>query len=44
MMMIIQQHAYTLTRFSGLWSSCVVEAHRVMRDLNMQPTTTDSIL
>lgn len=33
-----------LTRFSGLCSSCVVDAHRVMRDLNMQPTTTASIL
>lgn len=32
-----------LTRFSGLCSSCVVEAQRVMRDLNMQPTTTASI-
>ena len=32
-----------LTRFSGLCSSCVVEAQRVMRDLNMHPTTTASI-
>lgn len=31
------------TRFSGLCSSCVVEAQRVMRDLNMQPTTTASM-
>lgn len=38
-----KQHA-PLTRFSGLCSSCVVEAQRVMRDLNMQPTTTASIL
>lgn len=32
-----------LTRFSGLCSSCVVEAQRVMRHLNMQPTTTASM-
>lgn len=32
-----------LTRFSGLCSSWVVEAQRVMRDLNMQPTTTASM-
>lgn len=32
-----------LTRFSGLCSSCVVEAQRVMRDLNIHPTTTASI-
>lgn len=32
-----------LTRFSGLCSSCVVEAQRVMRDLNMHPTTTASM-
>lgn len=38
-------HPHTpLTRFSGLCSSCVVEAQRVMRDLNMQPTTTASIV
>lgn len=33
----------SLTRFSGLCSSCVVEAQRVMSDLNMQPTTTASM-
>lgn len=32
-----------LTKFSELWSSCVVDAHLVMRDLNIQPTTTVSI-
>lgn len=32
-----------LTKFSGLCSSCVVEAQRVMRDLNIHPTTTASI-
>lgn len=31
-----------LTRFSGLCSSCVVEAQRVMRDLNMALTIMPS--